>query len=770
MRDRLEASGGLTLRLDAPHWRIAWGAGDDWFGPVERGRNDRSPLAPDLGEAFEGEDDIGAYRGVFLPPHPDAPAIRSSARAYDGAPLIAFRLEASRALHRLASGRFEDPPLAWPLLRPAARRPGGLPEGTRSYGHQYTEFALPVSGDDLATGFVFAPHRPPVVVPLMLVAPDGHTLMLAPLDRFHEQIVAVPPDREHADHGIHCGWHGDLDEVPEGFATDLAVWAAPSPRRALEEWAALLRRRHHTRRPSRYCDELLGALSYWTDNGAVYYYRTEPGCDATETLARAVNGLRADAVPVRSLQIDSWFYPHRHPRPVSAEGAPIVPPSGMMTWEPRADVFPDGFDELRRSIGDRPLTFHSRHFSSESPYFERYAAWRDGEYAHPIDSTLFDRLMEQAASWGAITYEQDWMVESFLGVRGLRQVPGRARAWQEALDRSAGARGLHLQWCMATPADFMQTVALRNVASIRTSGDYRYLFDNGLNWTWFLHTNALARALGLNPFKDVFLSHGPTPISEGEPYAEVESLLAALSTGPVGIGDQLGHTNREIVMRTCREDGVLIKPDVPIAALDRCFGHNAFLEPAPLIGECHSRHPAGRWIYVAAFNVCRAKRPLKFRVALADLGPSQPDGPVLAYDWRARTWTRLESDGGWEVTLEFQDWDYRVLCPLLPGEITVFGDVAKYATTADRRIARIEAIDAGVSFDVAGAAGTLVEVRGYSAAALRSVTVWCPDASREVAAADAPTAEGWKWSADTGEWTVRVRLDRAGYTNVGLRR
>src|SRR5262249_9521524 len=165
-----------------------------------------------------------------------------------------------------------------------------------------------------------------------------------------------------------------------------------------------------------------------------------------------------------------------------------------------------------------------------------------------------------------------------------------ARAWQEALDRAGGARGISLQWCMSTPADFMQTVSLANLTSIRTSGDYRYLFDSGLNWTWFLHVNALARVLGLTPFKDVFISHGPTPSRAGEAYAEGEPLLAALSSGPVGIGDEIGCSDRDIIMRTCREDGVLVKPDVPIAALDRCFMRNAFLEPEPLLGETYSDH------------------------------------------------------------------------------------------------------------------------------------------------------------------------------------
>ena len=182
------------------------------------------------------------------------------------------------------------------------------------------------------------------------------------------------------------------------------------------------------------------------------------------------------------------------------------------------------------------------------------------------DGALFDHLLGRAATWGAITYEQDWMVESFLGVRGLRAAAGRARAWQEQLDRAAAAHGLTLQWCMSTPADFLQTLTLRRLTSIRTSGDYRYLFDNGLNWVWFLHTNALARALGLNAFKDVFLSD-----RAAEPYAEIEALLAALSTGPVGIGDRIGRADRALVLRTCREDGMLVKPDAPLAALDDCF-------------------------------------------------------------------------------------------------------------------------------------------------------------------------------------------------------
>src|SRR5262249_24329665 len=330
------------------------------------------------------------------------------------------------------------------------------------------------TGSDTATGFLFAPHRPAVVEPLLFMAPDGRTLLLAPFDRFHEQIIAVPVDATRADDGIRCGWHGDLADVPAGFATELCLWAAPSPRAALDVWAATLCRRHNTRRRGRYADDGVGKLSYWTDNGAVYYYRTAPGCDYAATLQAVIDSMQSSGVPVCSVQLDSWFSPHEIMREVGPQGTPLVPPSGMMRWEPRDDLFPNGFRDLRGRLAGRPLILHSRHFSSRSPYWDEYACWQDGADAHPRDARLFERVMESAAAWGAVTYEQDWMVESFLGVRGLRATPGAARAWQEALDRSAGQRGMTLQWCMSTPADFMQSVSLANLTSIRTSGDYRY--------------------------------------------------------------------------------------------------------------------------------------------------------------------------------------------------------------------------------------------------------------------------------------------------------
>lgn len=778
--DRLQAADGLALSCpeDRP-WRLEWGE-PDWLGPIgllAHSAGTRFSAFSPLVEAerlqsarrtdLVGQDDLGNYAGIRLV-WDDLPLpVSLSVRAYEQRSLLVFRSEAEAEISSgLATGSFADLSLSWPSLAPHLRSAAGAPQGTSTYAHQFTEFALPVFGNDQAIGFMFAPHRPPVVQPLLFVAGDGRTLLLAPLGDYHEQVIAVPPDRDQVEHGVRCGWHGDLARIPRGFATEMAIWAAPGPRAAIDAWCRLLRRRATTQRPSRYADDGVGKLSYWTDNGAVYYYRTEPDLDYSETLERAVTTLHSEDVPVRSVQIDSWFYPHQNLRPVSPEGAPIVPPSGAMRWEPRDDLFPDGFGDLRRRVSGLPLSFHSRHFSAQSPYFERFAAWVDGEYAHPSEAGLYEMLMVQAAAWGAITYEQDWMVESFLGVRGLREEPGRARAWLEGMDRAGREQGLTLQFCMSTPADFLRTTTLSQVTSIRTSGDYRYLFDNGLNWVWFLHGNALARALGLNPFKDVFLSHGPTSLSEGEPYAEIEALLAALSGGPVAIGDQIGATDRSLVMRTCRDDGVLIKPDVPLAAIDACFAANSFVRDVPLIAETYSDHPAGRWTYVASFHASQMKEPLAFRVRMAELGVASPQTSVIAFDWRRGDFARLEAGGGWDCQLEFQDWDYRVLCPLLPGAVTVFGDVGKYATVGDHRVAGITCDGNWLQLTVLDKPGVVVEVQGYAEREPRGVLAWVPDATRQIAKG-AADGESWSWEP-AGRWTARVRVGDNGHTQLRL--
>ena len=158
----------------------------------------------------------------------------------------------------------------------------------------------------------------------------------------------MPAGKEEADAGLRAGWHGDIDDVEAGFATELAIIAGDGARDCFARWARLLRDASGVAPPARDADVLGTRLSYWTDNGSAYWYRTEPGLDAASTVVAAVDDLEARGIPVGAVQLDSWWYPHEVLRPFDTDEW-VVPPSGMVTWEPRADVLPDGIARAART-------------------------------------------------------------------------------------------------------------------------------------------------------------------------------------------------------------------------------------------------------------------------------------------------------------------------------------------------------------------------------------------------------------------------------------
>jgi hypothetical protein len=728
-------AGPLRVGVSGDGLRIGWDE-PDWFGPAQL-RVPGDP--PNLWSAG------GA--GIAIA----ADWLRATARALGDEPVVVLRLEAREARAGLATGVFEEPAVGW-HFDPGKRLDGGAPAGLRAFGHQYTEFALPAFSDAAMSRWRLLPIRPPVVLPLGLVAPDGRTVLLAPLLSFHEQVISVPNDREHANDGLFAGWHGDIDDVEAGFATELAVIAGDGARDCFDRWARLLRDASGVEAPARDADVLGTRISYWTDNGSAYWYKTAPGLDAASTVVAAVQDLEARGLPVGAVQLDSWWYPHEVIRPFNTDEW-VVPPSGMVAWEPRADVFPDGVAALRDRLDRRPLVTHCRHLSSQSVYGDEFEMWIDGDRAHPQTPELYERLLDQAVAWGVEIFEHDWLIECFLGVRGLR-APGRAAAWQEGMDAALEARDLHAQWCMASPADFAQVSRLRNITSIRTSGDHGYLVGPEILWAWFLHCNVMARALGLWPYKDVFHS---APTSETR---EVEALLAALSGGPVGIGDAIGEADIGLIRRTCRADGLLVRPDVPIAATDRAFFDAPVWSGELIVGSTHTQHAAGRWGYALTCNVGFDQAVHRARVARADLGSDDADTERVAlFEWRTGRVQVLAADGAYEVELDSAGWDYRVLAPVLAGGIAVIGDPALYACAGDARIAEVAVDAGGVTVTVLGA-GERIAIVGW--------------AERPIAAASWSAAGGRNdlacaRDADSGKWSVEVEVGPAGWVNVHIR-
>ncbi len=550
-------------------------------------------------------------------------------------------------------------------------------------GYGFTQFALPTTGN---RGRPFdwdpAPNlRPLEIVLPLLVRCDDQTVLFAPLDSFHEQVIAVDQDTSGV-HGFRWGWQGDLDTIPTGTTSTLGVYEGSTPTDVLAQWRRELA---PTTNRAGSDDPLLTHLSYWTDNGAAYWYRREPNLDLASTLEAKLRELDDLGVGIGSVELDSWFYSHEISRPVTEVGyLSEVPPTGMLEWTPRPDVLPDGINPLRSRLGDRPLVLHSRHISTRSPYVDEGEWWID-HAAHPVDQEFFYRWFADAKSWGATCIEQDWMLMTWLGVGQLRSHPGRGETWLRGLDTAAAAHDMTVLYCMATPADLCQAASLDRVIAARTSDDYRYADDPAFLWRWYLGVNRLANIIGVPVFKDCFFSDsdpGDDKI-DGDPHAEVESLLAVLGGGVVGIGDRLGRTNVDIVRRIAHPDGRLITPERGLALHDRSLFDDASM---PTITWAEAGD--GPWRYIVGLHMADTDEAVGGRL---DLG-----GEWLIYDWRTGdSWMSST------ITTELghRDWTLLICCPL--DEATedgiVIGDPTVYATmsaardqTKDRSVSIVE--------------------------------------------------------------------------------
>src|SRR4051794_25414921 len=121
-------AGPLRVGLSpAGEMRIGWDE-PDWLGPaqlVAPGGAERHVSASSSGLRVESDWVVGTVRAIA------------------DEPVVVLRLEAPTARTGFGSGDFASPTVAW-HFDPRARAAGGAPEDMHAFGHQYTEFALPV--------------------------------------------------------------------------------------------------------------------------------------------------------------------------------------------------------------------------------------------------------------------------------------------------------------------------------------------------------------------------------------------------------------------------------------------------------------------------------------------------------------------------------------------------------------------------------------------------------------------------------------------------
>lgn len=588
--------------------------------------------------AGSGADRLGPWREVAARGSGEVVAIR----VYENAPVVLFQEE------RTKSGRNLH---VFPEF-------GALPPGLMKLSYRVATFAPFEFGSLGAQG------------PWVLFDKERSTMVLAPADHFLAADMTDGP--RGADAG---GIDPAIATLPTGFTHRTMLVLGRGIGATLDAWGHALQVLNGKTPVPNDADVLLSKFGYWTDNGSTYYYRFVPSLGYEGTLIAVRDAYRKLGVPLAYMQLDSWWYPKEKGNSLAAMAV-----NGETVYRASPDIFPNGLSGFHHELG-LPFAVHARWVAADSPYRHEYRMSRNVV----LSPAFWDRTASYLRDGGVAVYEQDWLNDNARPAVNLTD----PQQFLGNMAHAMGREGIAVQYCMALPGYFLASTRYQALETIRVSDDR---FQRS-RWDEFLYGSALAHAVGLWPWSDVFMSR-ETP----------ELILSTLSAGPVGVGDALGQIDATNLQKAMRADSVLLKPDVPVEPLDASIIADAEGANAPMVAATHSADE------IEVFAHPRTGSQQQASVSLQQLGIR---GPAYEWDWVRRTGKRVPAGGSF--TMVFRDgWAYAVVAPIGKDGIAVLGDTGKIVPLSRERFPSVTN-SAKVRLTVAYAAGeSAVRLSGYA--------------------------------------------------------
>ena len=563
--------------------------------------------------------------------------------------------------------------------------------------------------------------------PWLLFDQKYDSLILSPASHF--LVACMGGDGKNQ---LASGFNRNLRNLPAGFTQSSVLVLTQGINHAFDLWGqALAVWEGKTRRPND-ADPILKYLGYWTDAGAAYWYNYDLKLGYTGTLQALMDSYRTKKIPFRYLQLDSWWYDKSLTR---YDGKAELPKNsklplgdwnrygGTMQYKADPSLFPDGLEAFHEQIG-LPFATHNRWIDLASPYRQRYKF--SGIAA--VDPAFWNEIATYLHDNGVICYEQDWLNEIFNNSPELSSTIDQGEAFLNSMAANCKSHGLSMQYCMPTPRCFLQGSKFDNLTSIRVSDDH----FTPTHYHDFFYVSKLADALGIWPFADVFQS-----------TVASSALFSSLSAGPVGTGDAIDTENQANILKIVRADGVIVKPDVPLVAMDRTYLAEAQKQDVPMLATTYTDHAGLKTIYLVAYKNKQTAAD-SISISAEELGCT---GPFYFFNYLAGTGGKMDKGSDCQVTLQGGSYGYYIAAPIGESGIAVLGDARLFVGTGKQRVAALNDDGRKVAVEVILAEKEQeITLRGYASRA--------PAVLVQAGSAGPVTYE-----ASTGIFTVIVRPD-----------
>ena len=217
-----------------------------------------------------------------------------------------------------------------------------------------------------------------------------------------------------------------------------------------------------------------------------------------------------------------------------------------------------------------------------------------------------------------------------------------------------------------------------------------------------------------------------------EPYPWVHAAVASLTAGPVAPGDAIGAANRSQIMRTCRADGMLLKPDRPATPPDSYWLRRAF-------GAVAGRGPKGE-LLTTETTVSGLRWHFALGMALAeDYHLTLTELRAAGSAWPANYPAHSSGEGGAAEVIGYMAWDVEAgpssarrltdaqplvfpagrdygaatlfaVAPVLASGWAILGDAYSFVAVARQRVASVDSAGGEVMVELLGVAGERVEI------------------------------------------------------------